>query len=98
MKALPLGPDPALDEGPRPSQGNNTNQMRCVAALHLAASVGVLLFSSHAAGQERPKPPPNSLTYFQYGVALAAETVGSAADVCPDRSGQVPCILGSGGG
>lgn len=34
---------------------------------------------------------------LQFGVAFAAETVGSAGDVCPP-SGTAPCILGSGGG
>lgn len=42
--------------------------------------------------------PPNSLEYLQYGVTLALEMVGSAADVCPTGPDAAPCILGSGGG
>jgi hypothetical protein len=42
-------------------------------------------------------PPPSSFDYLQYGVALAAETVASAGDVCPEGA-TAPCILGSGGG
>ncbi|HET9958601.1 MAG TPA: hypothetical protein VFQ61_29110 [Polyangiaceae bacterium] len=44
-----------------------------------------------------PGPPPNSLDYFQSGVALTSESLGSAADVCPE-SAVTPCILGPGGG
>lgn len=98
MKALPLGPDPALNEGPCPSQGRNSNPMRRSAALRLAATLGPLLASGPVLAEEALKPPPNSLTYFQYGVALAAETVQSPGDVCPIDSADVPCILGSGGG
>lgn len=42
-------------------------------------------------------PPPSSFDYLQYGVALAAETVVSAGDVCPSNA-TAPCIFGSGGG
>jgi hypothetical protein len=45
----------------------------------------------------RPSPPPSSFHYLQYGVAVAAETVVSAGDVCPSTA-VAPCILGSGFG
>ena len=64
----------------------------------LVPILGVVLSGASLAADEVPEPPPNSLEYFQYGVAIAAETVGSAADVCPSGAGRVPCILGSGGG
>jgi len=51
-----------------------------------------------ASAQSTSDPPPNSLDYFQYGVALVSETVGSAADICPRDVQPTPCILGSGGG
>ncbi len=62
--------------------------------------VSVLLSAGAAAqtpAEERPKPPPSSFDYVQYGVAFAGETVLSAGDVCPQGAGA-PCILGSGGG
>lgn len=58
---------------------------------------GVLFISARASAEPTPEPPPNSLEYFQYGAAVVSETLGSAADVCPDGAGT-PCILGSGGG
>ncbi len=45
----------------------------------------------------RPRPPPASFDYLQYGVAVAGEAVVSAGDVCPDLAAS-PCIFGSGGG
>jgi len=63
----------------------------------LLTLLGVLLPSVTARAEPTPRPPPNSVEYFQYGVALALEQLGSAADVCPS-SATVPCILGSGGG
>jgi len=72
--------------------------MRRADAPRLLAFFATLLTASFAAAQSTPDPPPNSLEYFQYGVALASETVGSAADVCPDDTAPTPCILGSGGG
>lgn len=56
-----------------------------------------LLWASPALAQGAPRPPPKSLEYFQYGIALAFETVVGANDVCPSGA-QAPCILGSGGG
>lgn len=41
-------------------------------------------------------PPPSDVEYFEYGVALTAETVLDPAQICPASS--TPCILGSGGG
>ncbi|MGC4092108.1 MAG: hypothetical protein QM756_30345 [Polyangiaceae bacterium] len=58
--------------------------------------LGVLV-PAVARAEPAPEPPPNSSEFFQYGVALAFEQLGSGADVCPDNA-QVPCILGSGGG
>lgn len=75
--------------------------MRRVAILGLVALLGALPAGRVAAAEtspEVPDPPPKSLEYFQYGVALAFETVGSAADVCPSYAGAAPCILGPGGG
>ncbi len=43
-------------------------------------------------------PAPSSLDYYQYGVALVGEGVGSAADICSTSLGSPPCIFGSGGG
>jgi hypothetical protein len=66
-----------------------------------AVCVGLLLGAARAHAAEATDaadPPPNSLEYFQYGVAIAFETVGSAADVCPSHGDAAPCILGSGGG
>jgi hypothetical protein len=71
--------------------------MRRAKVLRLLTLIGVLLRSGIARAEPTPKPPPNSVDYFQYGVALAFEQLGSAADVCP-ASASVPCILGSGGG
>ena len=42
-------------------------------------------------------PPPINVHYLQYGVAVVAEGVASAGDVCPGGA-KAPCILGSGGG
>jgi hypothetical protein len=72
--------------------------MRRVALWSLIAVPGALFGARHASAEEAPRPPPNSLEYFQYGVAFAFETVGSAADVCPDYADAAPCILESGGG
>src|SRR5690242_17572273 len=97
MKELPLGPDPALNEGRRPSQGHSAIPMRRADVLRSILLLGVLFGSARAAADPTPEPPPNSLEYFQYGAALVSETLGSAADVCPAGAGT-PCILGSGGG
>lgn len=98
MKALPLGPDPALNEGACPSQGHTSNPMRRVGSWSLVVLTGTLFGATAAAAEEVPEPPPNSQEYFQYGVAFAFESVGSAGDVCPSYPGAAPCILGSGGG
>lgn len=45
---------------------------------------------------EGAHPPPTSIVYFQYGVALAAEVVSSAGPICDTPA--APCILGPGGG
>lgn len=47
--------------------------------------------------RERPRPPPATFDYLQYGVAIVAETVASPGDVCP-AGATAPCIFGSGGG
>jgi len=72
--------------------------MRRADPLRLFAFLATQVFASFAAAQTPPDPPPRSLDYLQYGVALASETVGSAADVCPQDAEPTPCILGSGGG
>jgi hypothetical protein len=71
--------------------------MRRARLFGLLTLFAVLFLGGRARAEPTPKAPPNSLEYFQYGVALALETVGSAADVCPS-GGSAPCILGSGGG
>lgn len=76
--------------------------MRRAGVLRLFLLLGVLSHSANAHAEPSsapptPEPPPNSLEYFQYGAAVVSETLGSAADVCPDGAGT-PCILGSGGG
>jgi opacity protein-like surface antigen len=48
-------------------------------------------------------PPPMSVHYLHYGVAVVTETVADSGDVCPsaprsDGSAAAPCILGSGVG
>jgi hypothetical protein len=43
-------------------------------------------------------PPPISAHYLQYGVALTAETVAAAGQVCPRTMNSLPCILSGGGG
>jgi hypothetical protein len=55
------------------------------------------LGSTRAFAEPTSIPPPNSLDYFQYGVALASESVASGADVCPEGA-VAPCIFGYGGG
>jgi hypothetical protein len=47
--------------------------------------------------EDGEQPPPVNAHYVQYGVALAAHSTASPGDVCPSQ-GEVPCILGSGGG
>ncbi len=42
-------------------------------------------------------PPPTSVEYVQYGVALHTLTLLDAGDVCPEGI-VTPCIVGSGGG
>jgi hypothetical protein len=59
----------------------------------VATSLAILGSPGRAAAVEGP--PPSSFDYLQYGVALAAETVVSAGDVCPDDA-TAPCIFGSG--
>jgi len=45
------------------------------------------------------RPPPLHLEYFQYGVALVAETNLDAGAVCAPEGGKAaPCILGGAGG
>lgn len=64
----------------------------------LGAAVILLSGSRRAMAQdEAPAPPPINVHFLQYGVALAAESVASAGDVCP-KGATAPCILGSGGG
>jgi hypothetical protein len=45
---------------------------------------------------EGVQPPPTTIVYFQYGVALAAEIVSSPGPICDTPA--APCILGPGGG
>src|SRR6186713_3089411 len=98
MKALPLGPDPALNEGACPSQGRRAHPMRRADVLGpFALFVAVLAGTRIAASEPAAGPPPRSLEYFQYGAALVGESLGSAGDVCPPDA-NTPCILGSGGG
>lgn len=53
---------------------------------------------------EKAPPPPTNVTYFQYGVAFNAEVVSAPGPICDDvtppagTSGDVPCVLGNGGG
>jgi len=63
----------------------------------VAAIAGVAA-PARAQDETSTAPPPINVHYLQYGVALVAETVASAGDVCPDYPGAAPCILGSGGG
>ncbi len=63
----------------------------------LLVLLGAWLHTAQVAAEPVSRPPPNSVEYFQYGVAVAFEKLGSAADVCPSNA-TVPCILGSGGG
>jgi len=64
----------------------------------LFASLVMLVAVKPAQAQELSSEaaPPTSVHYLQYGVALAAEFVASAGDVCARGAGT--CILGSGGG
>jgi hypothetical protein len=55
------------------------------------------LFGTARAAAESGPRSRSSLDYFQYGVALSAETKAHGGDVCPPGS-LTPCILGSGGG
>lgn len=67
----------------------------------LRAAVATLALAGTASAQQSegtgPRPPPSSAHYLQYGVALTAEPVLSAGDVCPPGA-VTPCILESGGG
>jgi hypothetical protein len=65
----------------------------------LAAATCSLAFlaARPAAGSDAAPPDDARRDALQFGVAFAAETVGSAGDVCPPSS-TAPCILGSGGG
>src|SRR5690606_10647245 len=47
--------------------------------------------------QRAPDPPPNSLDYLQYGVALSAEALAEGGQLCPANR-RTACVLGSGGG
>ena len=68
--------------------------------VRLATAVATLAPAAKAAeaASEPSGAPPTSSHYLQYGVALAAEMVASAGDVCPSGPSSAPCILGSGGG
>jgi hypothetical protein len=50
-----------------------------------------------ALAQARALPPPTSVEYAQYGVALHTQTLLDGGAVCPDGA-TTPCIVGSGGG
>jgi hypothetical protein len=67
-------------------------------ALGLAVCTAALPARAQDAASPEPGPPPTSSHYLQYGVTFAAETVASAADLCPETRAAAPCILGSGGG
>lgn len=45
---------------------------------------------------EGTHPPPTTIVYFQYGVALAAEVPTTPGPICDTSA--APCILGPGGG
>jgi opacity protein-like surface antigen len=61
----------------------------------VAATLAILGSTGRALGDH--DSPPTSFDYLQYGVALAAETVVSAGEVCPSDA-TAPCIFGSGFG
>jgi hypothetical protein len=65
----------------------------------LAALIGT---PRSVAAEPEARPPPSSVHFLQYGVALTAEMKASAGDVCPASdvpdTERAPCILGSGGG
>ncbi len=75
-----------------------------LAAASAAAAIGLSLAADARAGdppattpaESIGTPPPSNLSFFQYGVALAAEIVASAGPACAEVGN--PCILGSGGG
>lgn len=69
----------------------------CACALALGAPVRAFAQSGEPQSDEALEPPPTTVDEFQYGVAVAFETVASAGDVCP-AGALAPCILGSGGG
>lgn len=60
-----------------------------------AIAVASLVWTNSARAEDEPGPPPTSTHYLHYGVAVVANTVPSAGDVCPSDSKQ-PCILGTG--
>lgn len=63
-----------------------------------ALGIGLGLFAQPALADTPGGAPPSSLDFYQYGVALSGEGVGSAADLCREEVGAPPCIFGSGGG
>lgn len=64
-------------------------------AIALAVAGALLLVQTRAA--RASSAPQLAEHYLQYGVGLTAETVASAASVCPSGA-RAPCILGSGVG
>jgi len=66
-----------------------------MAGFGAAGSLSVRALAQDQSGD--PRPPPINVHYLQYGVALAAETVASPGDVCPQEADS-RCILRSGGG
>ncbi len=59
--------------------------------------LAIALPAPWAAAESPERAPPSSFDYIQYGVAVTAENIVSAGDVCP-AGATTPCILGSGGG
>ena len=66
-------------------------------SLILAGAAAFVCAPPAWAQDEDTAPPPINVHYLQYGVAVVAEGVASAGDVCPGGA-KAPCILGPGGG
>jgi opacity protein-like surface antigen len=69
---------------------------KVVALASLLISVSRPAYSEQTDVVAPRSPPPGNVEYFEYGVALTAETVVDPAQIC--RASSTPCILGSGGG
>jgi opacity protein-like surface antigen len=80
----------------RPDSKRNAHKLRFGAALAAVALLVTLTLARAASAQTETAPPPTSVEYLQYGVALHTLTLLDAGDVCPGDPSK--CILGSGGG